>query len=110
LPTSPKDSTNLESNRRVEPFVADMWRRSEDPRLVAAPLPALLVADRWQAVAHVPPSPRPSMHTMTDADSELVLRAQRRDRTAFEELVRRHADRLYAVVLRFLGNRHEARR
>jgi RNA polymerase sigma factor (sigma-70 family) len=48
------------------------------------------------------------MHTVTDADSELVLRAQRGDRDAFEELVRRHAGRLYAVVLRFLGDRHEA--
>src|SRR4029450_9365174 len=30
------------------------------------------------------------------------------ERDAFEELVRRHADRLYAVVLRFLGDRHLA--
>jgi RNA polymerase sigma-70 factor, ECF subfamily len=45
---------------------------------------------------------------MTDVDAELVLRAQRGDRAAFEQLVRRHADRLYVVVLRFLGDRHEA--
>jgi RNA polymerase sigma-70 factor (ECF subfamily) len=41
-------------------------------------------------------------------DAPLVERAQAGDRDAFEELVRRHADRLYAVVLRFLGDRQEA--
>jgi RNA polymerase sigma-70 factor (ECF subfamily) len=45
---------------------------------------------------------------MSDVDAELVLRAQHGDRAAFEQLVRRHADRLYVVVLRFLGDRHEA--
>jgi RNA polymerase sigma-70 factor (ECF subfamily) len=45
---------------------------------------------------------------MSDVDAELVLRAQRGDRAAFEQLVRRHADRLYRVVLRFLGDRQEA--
>jgi RNA polymerase sigma-70 factor (ECF subfamily) len=68
----------------------------------------VFAAGRWQAVAHVPPGPRRSMHTVTDADGDLVLRSQRGDRDAFEELVRRHADRLYAVVLRFLSDRHEA--
>jgi RNA polymerase sigma-70 factor, ECF subfamily len=48
------------------------------------------------------------MRSMSDADTELVLRAQRGDRAAFEQLVRRHADRLYAVVVRFLGDRQEA--
>jgi RNA polymerase sigma-70 factor (ECF subfamily) len=42
-----------------------------------------------------------------DPDSALVLRAQAGDREAFEELVRRHADRLYAVVRR-LGLSREA--
>jgi RNA polymerase sigma-70 factor (ECF subfamily) len=36
-----------------------------------------------------------------DPDRALVIRAQAGNREAFEELVRRHADRLYAVVLRF---------
>jgi RNA polymerase sigma-70 factor (ECF subfamily) len=35
-----------------------------------------------------------------DPDGALVVRAQGGDREAFEELVRRHADRLYAVVRR----------
>jgi RNA polymerase sigma-70 factor (ECF subfamily) len=37
-----------------------------------------------------------------------VERAQAGDRSAFEELVRRHADRLYAVVLRFVADSDEA--
>ena len=45
---------------------------------------------------------------MTDPDADLVLRAQTGDRAAFEHLLRRHADRLYAVELRFLGDRQEA--
>jgi RNA polymerase sigma-70 factor, ECF subfamily len=45
----------------------------------------------------------------TTADEQgLVERAQAGDRSAFEELVRRHADRLYAVVLRFVANADEA--
>ena len=36
-----------------------------------------------------------------DDDGPLVSRARDGDRAAFEELVRRHADRVYAVVLRF---------
>ena len=38
----------------------------------------------------------------------LVERAQGGDRAAFEELVRRHADHLYAVVLRFVADRGAA--
>lgn len=41
-------------------------------------------------------------------EAVLVERARSRDRLAFEELVRRHADRLYAVMLRFLGNPADA--
>jgi RNA polymerase sigma-70 factor (ECF subfamily) len=37
-------------------------------------------------------------------DEELVRLAQEGRREAFEELVRRHADRLYRVVLRFSGD------
>ncbi|MGH2952076.1 MAG: RNA polymerase sigma factor [Solirubrobacterales bacterium] len=43
-----------------------------------------------------------------EAEAVLVDRAQRGDRGAFEELVRRHADRLYAVVLRFVADGEEA--
>ncbi len=41
-------------------------------------------------------------------DEELVRRAQEGDRSAFEELVRRHADRLYGVVIRFCGDATDA--
>lgn len=41
-------------------------------------------------------------------DEDLVSRAQGGDRAAFEELVRRHADRLNAVVLRIAGSNHAA--
>ncbi len=41
-------------------------------------------------------------------DEELVRLAQQGRREAFEELVRRHADRLYAVVLRFCGDGGDA--
>lgn len=41
-------------------------------------------------------------------DEALVERARAGDRPAFEQLVRRHADRLYAVLLRYTGSREEA--
>jgi RNA polymerase sigma-70 factor, ECF subfamily len=41
-------------------------------------------------------------------ETRLVERSQGGDRLAFEELVRRHADRLYAVVLRFVADADEA--
>ncbi|MGD9736708.1 MAG: RNA polymerase sigma factor [Solirubrobacterales bacterium] len=41
-------------------------------------------------------------------ERELIERAQGGDRRAFEALVRCHADRLYAVVFRFLGDSREA--
>lgn len=44
----------------------------------------------------------------TADEQQLVERAQGGDRPAFEELVRRHADRLYAVVLRFVADPEEA--
>jgi RNA polymerase sigma-70 factor, ECF subfamily len=43
-----------------------------------------------------------------ETDETLAELASAGERDAFEELVRRHADRLYAVVLRFLGDRHLA--
>lgn len=49
------------------------------------------------------------MRPVSHADEEdLVARAQAGDERAFEELVRRHADRLYAVVVRFIGDGQEA--
>jgi RNA polymerase sigma-70 factor, ECF subfamily len=41
-------------------------------------------------------------------EGQLVERSKAGDRLAFEELVRRHADRLYAVVLRFVADADEA--
>ena len=47
--------------------------------------------------------------SVTKSDEKrLVERSQGGDRRAFEELVRRHADRLYAVVLRFVADADEA--
>ncbi len=43
-----------------------------------------------------------------DAEAQLVRGAQAGSRECFEQLVRLHADRLYAVVLRVVGDRHEA--
>lgn len=44
----------------------------------------------------------------TNPEAELVARARAGERGAFEELVRLHADRLYAVVLQVSGDRQEA--
>jgi len=44
----------------------------------------------------------------TESEAALVERARAGDRAAFEELIRRHADRLYAVVLRFVADGGEA--
>jgi len=41
-------------------------------------------------------------------DAELVIRARGGDRSAFQELVRRHADRLHAVVVRLVDDDHDA--
>lgn len=64
-------------------------------RAIALPAPAL-------ASLHVMPWPS------ARDEQALIERSQAGDRLAFEVLVRRHADRLYAVVLRFLGDRREA--
>lgn len=52
-------------------------------------------------LAGMPPQP-------ATEERELIERAQGGDRRAFEALVRCYADRLYAVVLRFLGDSREA--
>jgi RNA polymerase sigma-70 factor (ECF subfamily) len=44
----------------------------------------------------------------TRADEDLVALARSGDRAAFEELVQRHADRLFGVVLRLVSDRQEA--
>ncbi len=44
----------------------------------------------------------------TEQEAELIDRARDGDRDAFEELVRRHADRLYAVVIRLVADDGEA--
>jgi len=44
----------------------------------------------------------------SSAEQDLIERARAGDRDAFEELVRRHADRLYAVVIRFVADDDEA--
>jgi RNA polymerase sigma-70 factor (ECF subfamily) len=43
-----------------------------------------------------------------DEDADLVARAQAGEREAFEELVRRHAERLYSIVVRLVGDRQDA--
>lgn len=43
-----------------------------------------------------------------ETEAHLVERSQAGDQAAFEELIRRHADRLYAVLLRFLGDPDDA--
>ncbi|MGH2761935.1 MAG: RNA polymerase sigma factor [Thermoleophilaceae bacterium] len=44
----------------------------------------------------------------TEDERRLVERSRAGDRAAFEELVRRHADQLYAVVVRFVADPDEA--
>ncbi len=58
--------------------------------------------------ADLPPSGGSSNSPGSLADDELVGLAAAGRRDAFEELVRRHADHLYAVILRFTGESAEA--
>jgi RNA polymerase sigma-70 factor (ECF subfamily) len=55
-----------------------------------------------------PRGARVSAPVGTCDERQLVERSQAGDRLAFEELVRRNADRLYAVVLRFVADAGEA--
>jgi RNA polymerase sigma-70 factor (ECF subfamily) len=59
---------------------------------------------------HAVNGPRERSGTLAGSldDEELVRLAQHGRREAFEELVRRHADRLYAVVLRYCGDATDA--
>jgi RNA polymerase sigma-70 factor (ECF subfamily) len=80
-------------------------------RVVPALAPVLGVA--WQATGDgaAPPRarlPRVSAPVARSDETQLVERSQAGDRLAFEELVRRYADRLYAVVLRFVADADEA--
>src|SRR6201987_1100323 len=54
------------------------------------------------------PQPRPRGPDILDTETGLVARAQAGDMHAFEQLAGPHADRLFAVLLRLLGNRSEA--
>jgi RNA polymerase sigma-70 factor, ECF subfamily len=63
----------------------------------------------WEAVAvALGRLPRLLRRRPFDEDAELVARAQEGDREAFEELVRRHAEHLFAVVVRLVPDRHDA--
>ena len=67
----------------------------------------------WQATGDASARPawsggRVSAPVETCDERGLIQRSQAGDRLAFEELVRRHADRLYAVVLRFVADAGEA--
>jgi RNA polymerase sigma-70 factor (ECF subfamily) len=53
-----------------------------------------------------PPPLRPGLRDLPDR--ELVLRCQRSEPDAFNELVVRHQDRVYAAVSRFCGNAEDA--
>jgi RNA polymerase sigma-70 factor (ECF subfamily) len=67
------------------------------------------ISPGWEAVAvAIERMPRLLRRREIDEDAELVARAQAGDREAFDELVRRHAEHLYAVVVRLVGDRHDA--
>jgi hypothetical protein len=67
--------------------------------------PARRPPPAWHPVSHAH-EPAEAVTADTGQETDLVARARSGDREAFEHLVRLHADRLYAVVLRFLGDRH----
>ncbi len=55
----------------------------------------------------VPPGPQSPVPLGTAGDRELVVRAQREDKAAFEELIRRHQQRVFAVASRILRKRED---
>jgi RNA polymerase sigma-70 factor (ECF subfamily) len=73
--------------------------------LAARSLRRLLPA--WHPVRHGDVQ-RAAVTAGADEHTDLVARARAGSRGAFEDLVRLHADRLYAVVLRVSGDPHEA--
>ena len=60
----------------------------------------------WLPVGSLAAVNLPQVREQTD--EPLVLRSQEGDRDAFDELVRRHADRLYSLVAGMIGPGHEA--
>jgi RNA polymerase sigma-70 factor, ECF subfamily len=70
-------------------------------RTLDAMPPARIAGDRDVKLQTMRPAPAAS-------EAALIDRARAGDRSAFEELVRRHADRLYAVVRRFVSSADEA--
>ncbi len=56
----------------------------------------------------MPQPRRPRGPDILDTEARLVARARTGDMDAFEQLAGSHADRLFAVLLRLLGNRAEA--
>jgi RNA polymerase sigma-70 factor, ECF subfamily len=73
-----------------------------------------LAMPTWHSVPDGSKRPHPrarrgrSVTAGADAEAQLVSSAQEGDRESFEQLVRLHADRLYAVVIRLVGDRQEA--
>ncbi|MDQ2935700.1 MAG: sigma-70 family RNA polymerase sigma factor [Chloroflexota bacterium] len=63
---------------------------------------------KWRSRAAALDKLAPMRPLAAEDELALIARAQDGDRLAFEELVRRHADRLYAVVLRFLADADQA--
>src|SRR6185295_13621867 len=53
-----------------------------------------------------PSVPGAALHELPDR--ELVIRCQRNEPRAFDELVARHQDRVYTAVMRFCGNAEDA--
>ena len=56
--------------------------------------------------SHGPPAPAAELRELPDR--ELVLRCQRNENRAFDELVTRHQDRVFSAVARFCGNAEDA--
>lgn len=67
------------------------------------------IATGWEAIGvALERMPRLLRRQPVDEDAGLVVRAQAGDREAFEELVRRHADHLHAVVVRMVPDGRDA--
>jgi len=69
------------------------------------------IARKPVKIAHLsPPEPRPiDVGRTDDPDAECVVRVQRGDLDAFEELMLRHNQRVYRTLVGILGNPDEAR-